>query len=260
MGHDASAPSWHLELLGASVEGIDAGDDGGLGEDHQSNATIPRAGPIRIRVDRRVSPGSVSRNTVRLSSGTVNEFVFPSFDPVRSELLIELSRPLAVGAFYVLRLSDLIDLDGSALTSPVQFLFKVVAVDLPAEPEPVKRPSEIVALLAVRCAAGGCHSDSVHAAGLILSTADAIARTALAAPSQQSGSLELAGASGLTGLPIVDADRSPASPSRSYLIYKLLGDSHILGEAMPPPSNDEPLSSAEIMDISRWIAAGSPLE
>ena len=236
---------------------IDGGDDG------EPSITIPRWGPIRVQVDRRLSPASVSRTTVRLVSGTVGEFVFPSFDPVRGELLIELSRPLAVGAFYALSLSDLVDLDGTALGSPVQFLFKVVPADAPTAPDPMVRPAEVVAMLANRCATGGCHDTSVHAASLVLDSSDGIALTALGMPSRQAvspGATARAGSPGLVGLSIVDPERSSASPSRSYLIYKALGDSHVLGEAMPPPSHSGPLTQADLLDISRWIAAGSPLE
>jgi hypothetical protein len=67
-------------------------------------------------------------------------------------------------------------------------------------------------------------------------------------------------AAGLIDLPIVDAQGTSQSVSRSYLVYKMLGDPHVLGEAMPPEGTVEPPSADQIVSVTHWIRHGASLE
>ncbi len=226
---------------------------------------VATGGPIRFAFDRRLSPWSVDRNTVVLSSGTVGEFVFPWFDPLSNELVIELTRPLLPDTRYVLTLSGVEDLDGEILASPRQILFasSPVVTDLPEAPPPV-RFQDVRDLLVTRCAGSDCHSTADRAGHLVLEDALGIAATARGKPSRQVSSVQAQGdaarGAGLVNLSVISDEGASSSVSFSYLIYKVLGDPHVLGEVMPPPATRAPLTSDELGLIARWIRTGAALE
>lgn len=225
---------------------------------------VPTGGPIRVALDRRLSPWSVDRNTVSLSSGAVGEFVFPWFDPLTSQLVVELTRPLLPATAYVLTLAGLEDLDGFELDAPKRILIisSAMSTEIPA-PLSAVRFSDVSGLLLSRCAGGTCHSLADRAGNLVLEGAHGVAETAVGRPSPQSSSgRDLPGlrASGLIDLPVIDGVGASSSASFSYLIYKVLGDEHTLGEAMPPPATGDPLTADELGLIARWIRTGAALE
>jgi len=244
VGAAASDDPWEIRVL--------TGADG----------AVSRFGPLRLQLDRRLSSWSVDRGSVRVSSGTVGESVFPSFDPLLSQLVLDLARPLFAETSYVVSLTGLIDLDGAPLDPPRQILLRTADGDIPSTSDPVPFAS-VSALLSLRCATVGCHTADARAAGLVLGDADGIRETALGQPSLQVDSPNAAfnaDASGLIELPIIDGAGAPTSVARSYLIYKLLGDPHVLGERMPPPPDGKPLTPDEMQLVARWIASGASLE
>lgn len=259
-----SGSRFRLLLLAVLVVGCDiapASDTHGWNVELLNPRAAPSWGPVQVQFDRRLSPSSVGRNSVRLTSGPVSEFLFPSFDPVTNQLNLELTRPMLVGASYVVTLVDLVDLDGTALDEPLQLLLSPVA----SEPEPIPSPevAEVLNVFAEHCASASCHGSAEPAAGLDLESSEGLARTAIGHPASQVASFnQLApiAAAGLIDLPIVDAQGTSQSASRSYLVYKMLGDPHVLGEAMPPPGLGEPPSSDQIALVTNWIRHGAPLE
>ena len=126
-------------------------------------------------------------------------------------------------------------------------------------PEPADIPRALE-LLRVRCASSGCHAAPLPAAGLDLGNARGIEATV----TRMSGELELEGvaaqgAAGALWLPatrIVDVTAGIGDPARSYLMYKVLGDSHIVGERMPPTGPR--LSANELALLAAWIELGAP--
>lgn len=228
----------------------------------QADGSVSRWGPVRFQLDRPVSSYSVDRGSVRLSSGAVVEFVSLWFDPLTDQLVLDLSRPLLVDASYVARLAGLADLDGAWLDPPQQLLVRPVDSDRPVPAEAVSFDS-VLPILMLRCAGSGCHDAGARAADLVLSDAAGIRDTALGHTSRQVDSPNAAAdpdAAGLIELPIIDSAGVSTSVSRSYLIYKVLGDPHVLGERMPPESAGPALSADDTQLLARWIMAGAPLE
>jgi hypothetical protein len=224
--------------------------------------TVPRWGPIRFQLDRSVSSWSVDRGSVHLSSGTVVEFVLPWFDPLTDQLVVDLARPMLPDAWYVARLSGLSDLDGVFLEPATQILLRAAEADPPVRPE-VASVEAVMTLLAARCAGNGCHDSTTRAAGVDLGDRGGIGATALGRQSLQAASPNAAvdpDASGLLELPIIDDAGESTSVSRSYLVYKVLGDPHVLGERMPPPSAGPALSADDMQLLARWIMTGAPLK
>jgi hypothetical protein len=168
---------------------------------------------------------------------------------------------MLVGANYVVTLVDLVDLDGNALDEPLQLLLSPVA----SEREPIAIPdvAQVLDVFAEHCASASCHGSTEPAAGLDLASTEGLGRTAIGRPASQVASFnQLAplAAAGLIDLPIVDAQGTSQSASRSYLVYKMLGDPHVLGEAMPPQGEGEPPSAVQIALVANWIRHGAPLE
>lgn len=221
---------------------------------------VSRHSAIRLQFDRRLSPWSVGRSSISVVSGDIGEFVFPSFDPVTQQLSIRPARSLIAGLNYVVTLDGLVDLDGNALAEPMRLLVRAADIEPPPAREPVTF-AEVAPLLTQRCASAACHDANTRAGAVDLSSADAIAETVRDRPSLQAaspnvGNHQLA-SSGLFDLPVVDGQGTPASVSRSYLIYKVLGDPHVLGEAMPP---DAALDANDIALLADWIATGAALD
>jgi hypothetical protein len=96
--------------------------------------------------------------------------------------------------------------------------------------------------------------------GLDLSSRAGIERTAIGVrASKLAGTTGDEGARGalqLAGMNIIDVVAGRGSPATSYLVYKVLGDPHVLGERMP--EGRPPLSEAELRMLSTWIAQGAP--
>lgn len=227
-----------------------------------ADGRVPAVGPLRIALDRRLSPWSVDRASVSLTSGNVGEWTFPSTDPTRNELVIELARPLLPETSYVITLRALEALDGRVLAADRQLLVTSNdETELPPRPT-FGEAAQVLELLRARCAGSGCHDATSRASGLVLDGPDGIAETAIGQPATEVA-LNVgidARATGLWGLPIIAANGQSTSVGFSYLIYKVLGDPRVLGEVMPPPAVGAALSAEEVELLARWIRAGAPLE
>jgi len=226
------------------------------------DSEVPRWLELRVDLDRYLLPRSVSRATVRLESGAITELFYLRFDPVAQQIRAQLpeSAPLQAHTAYDLVVDELRDLDGNLQPEEYRITFRTGGA-LGDGPAPVDATwSQVAPLLERRCALSGCHAPPAARAGLDLSSADAVRRTALGALSSQfpSGSLGQAapGALTLAGLPIVDVVGGGGSPARSYLLYKVLGEDHILGAPMPPEG--PALAADELRLLADWIQIGAP--
>lgn len=104
-------------------------------------------------------------------------------------------------------------------------------------------PERIGPLLESNC--GGCHSEELASAGLVLVGQGAYDSIVSKASAQD-----------LEERPLI----SPGYPENSYLFLKLKGDASIQGVQMPvdPLLGVRTLSEEELADIEDWILAGAP--
>lgn len=218
---------------------------------------VDRVPILRLEFDRPLAPGSVQRGDVRLSSGPVNVFLSVDADPIGRAIVATpfRGRPLEPLVQYEWIVDGVRDLDGIPI-EPVEILF-TTGESVSTRPErPRVQPEEIVELFAVHCV-DGCHGGDDPALGLDLSSADAIRLTAVGIPAVQTGARESYAPRGLRGMEIVDVLGGAGRPATSYLLYKMLGDPHALGDVMPP-EGALPTESLEL--VSEWIAQGAALE
>lgn len=216
---------------------------------------------VRVFFDRPLLPRDVRRGPVAVRSGARAEFLSMWFDPVENVLTAEsLSAPLAQRTTHRLVIEGLRDLDRRRMPEDVIVIFETSSAT-GASRVPLAGWSDVAPIFEARCA--GCHGGDDPPLGLDLSSPDAIERTAVGVVAEQArvGVQEdeaWTGASaGLDGAPRIDVLGTVGRPSRSYLLYKIIGDPHVGGSRMPPPP-EAPLTFAEQQAISRWIRAGAP--
>lgn len=207
-----------------------------------------------MRYDRRLAPWTVHRGTVRIGSGGSSAFLSVRYDPVRLEIVaLPFARPLIANVEYTIFVEGARDLDG-VLVEPFESRFSTGAHEGEASTSGTTLWADIEAIVIERCAE--CH-DADDPLGLDLSSAEGWATTAFGVPAVQTGGREAFPERGLGGLPRVDLIAGSGRPATSYLVYKMLGDPHVIGERMPP---EEPLSVAEIAAIADWITGGARFE
>lgn len=91
--------------------------------------------------------------------------------------------------------------------------------------------------------------------GMDLGSPEGLRATVLDEPAREvaTSGVPRANVSGLVGLSRIQRFR----PERSYLLYKLVGDPHVLGA--PMPFGGPPLDPEDVATIVAWIRAGAPL-
>lgn len=238
---------------------------------------MPVDGAIQFQVDRYLVPLSVSRQALQLQDAAgmpLETSLQPNviYDPIART--ITLTRPSTAGdvnanwllpdQVYKVQFASagLRALDGAGLRTdqPLVFAIRVgPAITDPTkvrslqesvgEPDGVSFCDDVLPIFAAKCAyQGGCHSttdrDPTQAAGLVLDTADGLARTAKSgrpANGSNTGASRGLAPSEPIGfghdMPIVQ----PGSPANSWLMYKI--------ELAPPPV---------VMTIRPSIICGSP--
>lgn len=238
---------------GPTVLGTDPAD-GDVGVD--------RAAPFRVFFDRQIYPRDVHRGRIRVQSGTRSAFLSPWFDPVERVLWADnLGGALEPTTRYRLWVEGIRDLELTPMAGRHRITFETGPdADGGAVPESVG--FDRVQPIFAGCARDTCHGEARPALGLDLSSGEAIARTAIGVAAEQTrvgtqGEGPYHGAATLDGLAIVDVVGGVGRPSRSYLMYKVLGDPHAAGDVMPPAGS---LSSADLSALSLWIHAGAPTE
>ncbi len=250
-----SPPDRDVSTEGPSVVGSNPAD---------GDQDVPRNGPFFFDFDRRLLPRSVMRATVRIESGVTGYFLSLRFDPIDRRIVMtsfgqEILEPRVQ---YRMTVEDVRDLDDLPLDEPFVVTFKTGNTVVAIDPPRTATYADVAPLLTARCAGATCHGPGGGVLGLDLATPEAIRATAIgrAATQARAGTISREGAGGafgLSGLPIIDVIGGYGRPASSYLLYKLLGDEHIIGERMPP---DEPLTEDEIRLVSAWILAGAPTE
>ena len=244
-------------------EGADEGGPVVLASDPANGEDgVDRFRVFRVFFDRPLYPRDVHRGNVLVESGVRGVFLWPRFDPALRELWIEPGGPLDPSVRYRLRVEVVRDLDRREMAEP--FVATFTTGDIASGPErPAPARWEDVAPIFARCAEAGCHGGDAPVLGLDLSSAEAVRRTAIGVPAEQSR-VGVQGdepwvADTLAGLARVDVSAGIGRPSRSYLLYKVLGDPHVGGARMPPPPA-APLSVADAARLSRWILSGAPTD
>lgn len=223
---------------------------------------VDRAAPMRVVFDRPLLPRSVDRMTVVVRSGTRVMPVAVRADPVLPGLVVTPSGALEPTARWELRVDGVRDLDGT-LAEALVVPFDTGSASTVPSPPPPPAWSEIGPLLAASC--GPCHAGERGALGLDLASAEGVRATAIAVPALQTGNASSPTGSprvGLVGLPRISVLAGGGAPELSYLVYKVLGDPHVQGDRMPPPSDAgaTPLSTDDVRRIAEWIRAGAPTE
>lgn len=217
---------------------------------------------LRVRFDRTMSVRSLNRGTVRLRSGIVDEALSLRYEPTRRELVAVSfdGAPLAANVQYRLRLDGIFDVAGVEPNSVIEIPFRTGtrAVGTPG-PAPVGW-ADVSELFLERCSSASCHGDAA-AAGIRLDSGDAVRATAIGrARRPTAGGAVGAGTFGLTGLPVIDVVGGVGRPGTSYLLYLVIDDPAIDGQAMPPATELTAggLAADEALRLSEWIRAGAP--
>lgn len=216
---------------------------------------------VRVFFDRPLLPRDVRRGRVSVRSGARAEFLSMWFDPVGNVLTAEsLSPPLEPRVTHRIVVEGLRDLDRQRMPEDETIVFRT-SNEAGAPRIALAGWADVAPIFEARCA--GCHGGDDPPLGLDLSSADAVERTAVGVAAVQTrvgvqGDEAWPGASaGLDGLPRIDVLGTVGRPSRSYLLYKIIGDPHASGSRMPP-APEPALTLAEQQAISRWIRAGAP--
>ncbi len=222
---------------------------------------VDRRPLIRLETDRRLAPNSVTPENVQLVSGARSIPLVIDVDVVRPGVVLRPMTTLDPEVTYLIQVDRLRDLDGfvGAPMNPIAF-------HTGSRSEGVPPPSDatwddVAPIFAARCASLQCHGGDRPVLGLDLSSAEQVRQTAIGF-----GATELrrpvAGASApsapaLTGLAIIE----PGSPARSYVVYKVLDDPHVVGASMPPAGEggEGALTPSEIETLVSWIRAGARL-
>lgn len=226
-------------------------------------AVAPVGPPFTFVSDRLLSPSTVSRVSVYVTTGVLGVFGGVRYDPVRREVSFFPNAPeLRPGLQYVFHVTDAVrGWDGASLPRAVEVRFVPGArASVPAPRVPSLR-REVMPLLAARCADGDCHDAVSPVENLDLSSAAGLYNTAVGiASTQRPGATTTVMTDPHWGPMLrVDVGATPGQgrPAYSYLLYKVLGDGPIVGDVMPPPGRAR-LSADEAQLLSDWIAAGAP--
>lgn len=202
---------------------------------------------------------------MRVESGTIRHLLTVRFDPVERRIVAWpfYDTPLEPEVRYRLTIEDVRDLDGRALTHSFVARFETGSELGDPHREPEGQWAEVAPLFRARCATAGCHAGPAPILGMDLSSPEAVRATVIGVRSRQLPSAAVdasRGGLGFGGLSRVEVVGGVGLPEESYLVYKILGDPHVEGDPMPPPSAAAPLSAAEIDAIARWIRSGAPTE
>ncbi|MCB9667419.1 MAG: Ig-like domain-containing protein [Myxococcales bacterium] len=234
-----------------------------FGQDQVSR--LPR---LSATFDGPLLPATVHGGNIQLRSGEATIPLTLTLGVLAPQIEARMSSqlPLSANTTYHWQIKDLWDLDGDRMGEMWEVIFRTGNREAASFPEP-EAPGwgDVQPILTAHCAFSRCHRGPKAALGLDLSTAEAVRDTAIGVNSKQyyRSSIDAEGGAGfsrLSDLRIVDVVSGKGRVGLSYLMYKIAGDRHILGERMPPASaGQEPLSFAQQAIIQAWIASGAPL-
>lgn len=222
---------------------------------------VSRVFEVRARLDRFVVPDTLNRRVAYVVSGDVRQTLSVSFDVVAREIVMRSQDGVLLepGVTYRAVIAPgIMDLDGRTLGTEHAWTFRTgeVVIDLPNRPSVTWE--QVGPLFARSCASGACHGSRVPSLGLDLSSEAAALSSMVGVPATQMTVPRSTGLlharPGLWGLPRVDVFSGGGRPERSYVMYKILGESHVLGAKMPPPGTAQALSESEAAWVADWIA------
>lgn len=230
------------------------------------DSDVSRTGSMTVELDRRVYPQSVDRGSVQISSGEIFSWLYVYFEPVTRRIVVGLypDRPLEPFVTYRLAIQSLVDLDGKIQPETYQLLFRTGSRLEESIPVPAVEWKTVDEILKRSCTHESCHGGSTPALGLDLSSASGIRQTAIGAisnefPKNMASAEEVRGLFSFSGFRVIDVGVSFGRPASSYLMYKVLGDPHIVGYSMPPRDSNLPrLEREELEALSAWILYGAP--
>jgi hypothetical protein len=260
------------------------------GPDAADDCGVPYDAPIEIRFDRFLLPKSSTRQALRVYSGTPAQalFLVPEYDVVERVVTF---RP-AYGASFAPGLVYRVELvtpgenengygfrafDGAPLvqegSTPLRFSFRTSQVKANEATPPVAPTCKDAIDAFARNGCTSCHAAGSAAMGLALDSGPGLRQTAVSHVSHEVEGPEVNDV-------LVDAPRfglglallEPGSPSRSYLVYKLLvnpanftpsgdaGDActsthHVLPSSDPcgRPTDDE------VSRLANWFVRADPM-
>jgi hypothetical protein len=260
------------------------GDGTECGANAPDDCGVPLGTPIEIRFDRFLLPKTVSLGSVRVYSGTPANSIYlgVTYDVVERVVTM---RPafgyrLFPGILYQVELlqppkdegAGFQAFDGAPLVQegsvPLRFSFRTARLPMEAPPK-APEPTCTEALdLFERAGCTACHAEDGEAPmGLRLDSGDALRATAIGHPSREVEGPDV-------GRVLVDPARfglgqsriEPGSPSRSYLMYKLLLQPENFGEgcesahSVPVPDGTcLAASDAERERIADWFVRLDPM-
>jgi hypothetical protein len=215
-------------------------------------ATEPELYELGVARDTRVSfwfsapldPASLAADAIELTSNEVRQGGRVRYDPIERRLTFTprglFRRDLAYDATLAASLRGLRRGEPVAATT----LTFVTGLDEAGRPAPAIASFEgdVLPVFQRSCASSSCHGPPSNRSGLDLSDAAAA-----------SSSLLRVRSFGWVGWDRVD----PGSAAWSYLVYKLIGEESVRGEAMPPGS---PLPLDEIEAVASWIDGGAKVD
>jgi hypothetical protein len=197
--------------------------------------------PIELAFDRLLLPSSVTRQTFQLQDLAGNFLQpVPSYDPVSRVVRLCISGLQPDQSYRVTIAAPgdggdpngLRAIDGALLdpTQTNQVEFPVTSgaaytgVDACQSPTPIDFCKDVLPVFASKCNGGACHSGSLPAAGLLMTTPSGIRETAINRVAQGSNTGPRSVSQAPTrpfgvDMPIIDAANAPGD---SWLVYKLL--------------------------------------
>lgn len=209
----------------------------------------------RIELDRRIAPPSLYQGVVEVTSNDVYVFVDMGLDVVHPAVLVAPIGFLDPDVGYDFAVQPLVDLEGhtSEAMPPTRFHTGVDPTPTPTVPVSYDE----VAPLFARCASAECHGGDHPAVGLDLSSPAGLRATAVGVAARAvapggGGMLPRPVTAALVGMPRI----ATGDPGRSYLLYTMVGDEHIVGNPMPP--DGPPFADEEIERIQEWIRQRTP--
>jgi hypothetical protein len=212
--------------------------------------------PIELDYDQLLSPRSVVRANVSLRTGELGIAIRLRWNPSAHRVAIEFAPgDVRDDLEYVLNVREsLQSWDGVPTGRAVAFRLRWFE-GVPSRVEPaVSFSATILPLFRRSCAVLACHAGASAVLGLDLSSAEAIARTAILRIASENPSMT--GGQDRTepqwsGL----ARIAPHEPEQSFLMYKILGDGPIRGDRMP--FGLAPLGANEVAQMNAWITQGA---
>lgn len=229
---------------------------------------VSRLERMEVELDRRVHPNSVHRGSVEISSGVNFSWLSAYFDLVTQKIVIGLNPdyPLRPYVTYRLSIRELVDLDGNTQPESHQVIFRTGSRTDVSIAWPRVEWSEVQRIFSKSCSGASCHGGSTPAMGLDLSNATRIEQTAIGAfsrelPTHMVSAEGARGSYSLLAFRIIDVGVINGRPASSYMMYKLLDDSHIVGNAMPhPDAKTGQLEREKLEAISTWILFGAVMQ